>query len=80
MTRYITRWTALLAWAALMAIVWVLFVPRGLSIGSFTLLSLTGPFLLIVASMVWSNQRPTPSLRQTRVELEATEAATRARR
>ncbi len=47
MTRYVNRWTGLLAWAALMGIVWAIFVPRGLSVGTFTLLGLTGPLALL---------------------------------
>jgi hypothetical protein len=35
------------AWAALMLIVWALFVPRGLPVDTFTLLALTGPLVLI---------------------------------
>ncbi|MBP1635142.1 MAG: hypothetical protein H6Q10_1716, partial [Acidobacteria bacterium] len=31
------------AWVALMGIVWALFVPGRLSVGTFTLLSLSGP-------------------------------------
>ena len=70
MRRYINRWTVLCAWTALMGIVWALFTPRGVSVGSFTLLSLTGPILMLGASMLWSTHQPTPSLRQVRVEME----------
>jgi peptidoglycan/LPS O-acetylase OafA/YrhL len=77
MTRYINRWTTLCAWAVLMGIVWALFVPRGVSITSFTLLGLTGAVFMVAASALWSAHQPTPSLRQTRVALEAAEAAAR---
>ena len=71
MTRYVNRWTALLGWTALMAIVWALFVPKGLSVGTFTLLSLTGPILLLSASALWRVQRPSPSIRQLRATLDS---------
>ena len=71
MGRYLNRWTALCAWAVLMAIVWPMFVPNGMSIGTFILLTLTGPLVLIAAAAVWGAHRPTPSVGQTRVEAEA---------
>jgi hypothetical protein len=48
--------SALCAWAVLMLIVWALFVPRGLPIDTFTLLTLTGPLVLAaanVAAVMW---------------------------
>jgi hypothetical protein len=42
---------ALCAWAVLMLIVWALFVPRGLPIDTFTLLTLTGPLVLVAANV-----------------------------
>jgi hypothetical protein len=80
MTGYINRWTMLGAWAVLMGIVWALFVPRGVSVATFTLLGLTGAVVVVVASALWSAHQPTPSLRQARVTLEAEEAAAKARR
>jgi hypothetical protein len=80
MTRYINRWIALLAWTVLMAIVWFLFVPRGLSVGSFLLLALTGPLVLVVGSALWRAQRPSPSIRQIRATLDADEDARTAAR
>jgi phosphoglycerol transferase MdoB-like AlkP superfamily enzyme len=71
MTRYIYRWTALLGWTALMAIVWALFVPRGLSATTFTLLSLTGPLVLVAGSALWRAQRPALSVRQIRAALDS---------
>lgn len=70
MTRHL-RWAALCAWVALMGIVWAVFVPKGLSVGTFTLLSLSGPILLIAASMLWTAHRPAPSARQARAGAEA---------
>jgi len=67
MTRYANRWTALLAWAALMGIVWALFVPGGVSGMTFTLLALTGPIVLLVGSAMWAARQPTPSLGQAGV-------------
>jgi len=58
-----------------MGIVWALFVPRGVSVTSFTLLSLTGASFMVAASALWSAHKPTPSIRQTRAALEASEAA-----
>ena len=80
MTRYANRWTALLAWAALMGIVWSIFVPRGLSVGTFTLLTLTGPLALLTGTALWGAHRPVPSVGQTRVGAEAAEAAASVRK
>jgi hypothetical protein len=65
MTRYTNRRTALLAWAVLMGIVWAIFVPRGLSVGTFTLLVLTGPLALLTGSAVWGAHRASPTLGDT---------------
>ncbi len=80
MTGYINRWTMVGAWAVLMGVVWALFVPHGVSVINFVLLSLTGVVFVVAASALWSAHEPTPSLGQTRVTLEADEAAARARR
>jgi hypothetical protein len=80
MTRFVNRWIALLGWTALMSIVWALFVPRGLSVISFVLLSLTGPLVLVVGSVLWGAQRPSPSIRQIRAALDADESARTAAR
>ena len=55
---------ALAAWVALMCIVWALFVPKGLSVGTFTLLTLSGPLLLAAVSMLRSPRQPAQSVRQ----------------
>jgi hypothetical protein len=75
MNRYTNRWTALLAWAALMGIVWAIFVPRGLSVGTFTLLGLTGPIALLTGSAVWGARRPSPSIGQIRAGTGAADTA-----
>ena len=75
MTRYISRWPALFGWMALMGIVWALFVPRGLSVTTFALLTLTGPLVLFVVSALWRVQRPSPSIRQIRATLNADDNA-----
>lgn len=80
MTRYVTRWMALYAWAALMGVVWAVFVPRGVSVSSFILLSLTGPLLVVAASMLWSAHLPTPSLGPMGVESHRTDSVRRAQR
>ena len=61
MTRYLL-WSASCAWLVLMGIVWALFVPKGLSVGTFTLLSLTAPLFLIAAARRWGGA---PTARST---------------
>jgi uncharacterized protein (DUF58 family) len=73
MTRHRSSWFTVLGWAALMLIVWALFVPKGLSVGTFTLLGFTGALLLIGSSMLWQVQRPAPSVREIRAALDAGE-------
>lgn len=60
MTRYLL-WSASCAWLALMAIVWALFVPKGLSVGTFTLFSLAGPLFLLAAARAFRTARPVRS-------------------
>jgi hypothetical protein len=38
------------AWLALMGIVWALFVPKGLSVGTFSLFGIAGPLALIAGA------------------------------
>ncbi len=57
-----------------MAIVWALFVPKGLSVGSFVLLSLIGPLALVCTSVLWRVQRPSTSVGQMLADLEAAPA------
>jgi len=59
---------ALTAWVALMCIVWALFVPKGLSFGTFTLLTLSGPLVLAAVSMWRSVLQPAQSVRQLWIE------------
>jgi hypothetical protein len=80
MTRYANRWTALLAWAALMGIVWAIFVPRGLSVGTFTMLVLTGPLALLTGTAVWATHRPSAPLGDTGAPTTVAEAAASGRR
>jgi 3-keto-L-gulonate-6-phosphate decarboxylase len=70
-TNYVNRWTALFGWVALMAIVWALAVPKGLSVGTFTLLSLTGLLLLLAGRALWRSQQPSPSIRQAQASLDS---------
>jgi hypothetical protein len=76
MTRCAHRWTALLAWAAFTGIVWIIFVPRGLSVGTFTLLVLSGPVAVLTGSAVREARRPSPS--GVRMRLGADVAASEA--
>lgn len=71
MTGYKNRWSAVALWAVLMLIVWALFVPRGLSVGTFTLLSVGGLLTLMAGSALWRAQRPAPSIRQNRAVSDA---------
>lgn len=71
--RIVNRWTAVFGWTVMMLIVWSLFVPRGLSVGSFVLLCLAGPLLLVAGAMFWNAQRPSPSIRQIRATLDSDE-------
>ena len=50
MTRHVNRWTALFGWVVMMFVVWTLLVPRAMSVGTFTLLCLAGPVLLVAAT------------------------------
>ena len=47
-------WSAACAWLALMGIVWALFVPKGLSVGTFTMCSLAGPLALLAGRWSWN--------------------------
>ncbi len=51
------RWTTVMGWTTLMLIVWALFVPRGLSVGTFTLLAATGALVLVSGSAWWAGHR-----------------------
>lgn len=51
-------WSASCAWLVLVGIVWNLLVPKGLSVGTFTLFSLTGPLSLLAIARVWGARRP----------------------
>jgi hypothetical protein len=60
MTKHLL-WSASCAWLVLMGIVWALFVPRGLSVGTFTLFTLAGPLFVLAAARVWNKARPAHS-------------------
>lgn len=57
MTKHLL-WSASCAWLALMGIVWALFVPKGLSVGTFTLFSVAGSLSLLAAARAWRAARP----------------------
>jgi len=62
---------------ALMAIVWSLFAPKGLTVDSFSLLVMSGPVLLVTTSTLWRSRRlvALSSTRRARFSAEAQEAA-----
>jgi hypothetical protein len=80
MTRYLIRWIVLFGWLVLMGVVYALFVPQSLAVGSFWVLAMTGPVLAVVLLMLWSSQQPAPSAGQQRVQLDEAEAAARAKK
>jgi hypothetical protein len=74
MTRHLVG-TAWCAWVTLMGIVWLLFVPRGLTFGAFSLLVVFGSVLLAAASKLRSAYRPALSTGRTKLEADRQEAA-----
>ncbi len=70
-----TRWAMLFGWAVTMSFVWDLFVPRGLSVGVFVLLCLTGPALVVAGTVFLIAQAPSQSVRQIRARLDSEERA-----
>ena len=70
-TSSVNRWIILLGWTALMAIVWALFVPKGLSVASFALLSLSVPVALVAGSVLWRAQQPPTSVGDILADMEA---------
>ena len=71
MTAYKDRWSFVVAWAIVMLIVWALFVPKGVSVGTFTLMTAGGVLMLVAGSALWRAQRPEPSIRQVRAANDA---------
>jgi hypothetical protein len=57
MTKHLLS-SASCAWLALMGIVWALFVPKGLSVGTFTLFGLAGPLFVLAAARASGAERP----------------------
>jgi hypothetical protein len=60
MFKRMNRWGALVGWAALMAALWLLTVPRGLSIGTFILVAAMGPVVFIVMLVLMDSHEDTP--------------------
>lgn len=54
-TGYLIRRVVLFGWLGLTGVVWALFVPRALAVGSFWVFALTGPVLAVVLLMLWSS-------------------------
>ncbi|MGE5359492.1 MAG: hypothetical protein ACM3NQ_10775 [Bacteroidales bacterium] len=71
MSGKMNRWSAVLGWVVLMVVVWALFVPGGLSVGTFALLTVAGLFAVLAGSALWRAQRPAPSIRQERAVTDA---------
>ena len=80
MTRCLNRWTVLFGWLVLMGVVYALLVPQSLAVGSFWVLAMTGPLLVVVLSLLWSSLEPEPSVGQQRVQVDEAEAAARAKK
>ncbi len=70
MTSHMNRWTAALAWTVSMAIVWALFVPRGISVATFILLGVTSLLALFVGGVLVRDSQPPRSVAQILSELE----------
>ena len=71
MTAYKNTWSVVFAWSFVMLIVWALFVPKGFSVGTFTLMTGGGVLALLAGSALWRAQRPEPSIRQMRAANDA---------
>ena len=71
MTTYLNRWTLALGWLVAMAVLWALFVPRGLSVTTFTLLTATGLVVSFVGFVLLSDSQPPRSVNQILGDLEA---------
>lgn len=57
------RWKAGVAWIASMAVVWALFVPRGVSLAGFVTVTVVG-LVVLVLSARWAGDQPARSIRQ----------------
>lgn len=75
MSKQVTWSVILFGWVLMMSIVWNLFVPRGLSVGTFVLLCLAPPVLVLAARVILDSQAPSQSVRQIRATLDSEERA-----
>jgi hypothetical protein len=71
MSTYLNRRTCALGWGVTMCIVWALFVPRGLSVTTFSLLGVTGLLVSLFGSMLWASSRPPHSVGQILSDLQS---------
>ena len=71
MNGYVNRWTLALAWILSMAVVWTLFVPRGLAATTFVLFGIAGLLLVFVGGALVRDSQAPRSVNQILSELEA---------
>jgi len=67
---YMNRWTVALSWTVGMLIVWSLFVPRTVSVTTFTLLGATGLVVLLLGATLLRDTQPPQSVHAILSELE----------
>ena len=77
--RYLNRWSLSGFWVALMLVAWPALVPDELAVGTWILTTVAGPVLFVGVAMFWEESRPTPSVGQARVAVDARDAAARRR-
>ena len=70
MNTFMNRWTVSLGWAVGMLIVWSLFVPRTVSVTTFSLLVATGLIVSFFGAMFLEGRQPPQSLGAIIGELE----------
>jgi hypothetical protein len=79
MMRYLNRWSLSGFWVGLMLVAWPVLVPDGLAVGTWILTTAAGPVLFVGVAMFWAESRPTPSVGQARVTVDAGDEGARRR-
>jgi hypothetical protein len=64
-------------WAAILAILWELFVPDHLSVNTFVLLGTTGLLALVAGMALWAGGRPSQSVNDMLQKLDSPGGADR---